>query len=368
MSAVLERLSGEIKSTSGGIPRLGFRQLLPISDEYAHINLIQIPLGGGETLMVGRRIPRARVVTGTPDFNKVVLFKKSSDGVRFLNYLKIPDPDGQQVDNWEDARWDYADRGRFRIAWTALTPAQDPKRKGEFDPHPALTFAHLDPLNETDPLAIDEVHVFSNYIGKNFVPISVAKPEDINRYLFRLDEDNSAFYLMEFKEGELKIVKRIEMPSTEYSKKRPGINFRDILLANGNRLLIDHGVNDEYIQVLDPKSPFLYSYEVFSRYGIGATILTRDWDVLKRTQKPLRTRESYADQISLDQELSSLKSAIYSVDRRVFPEGVDLDISVGDLVPCQDIITTEELSKALDEEIVFAGPFDDYENDSAIAA
>ncbi len=347
MSAVLEKLHLEAQTVSYSvgdrlIPPLGFRPVLRHTPQRAYANFFQIPVSEGQTLWVGREIPRPEIADGRPDFNKIAMFIETPDGVNPLGYLEIPNPKGHIVVNWEDGRVaDYEGR-TFQVCWTALEQTKDPARLGEFDPYPARTLAHIDLSNRECPIIIDQSTVYSNVIGKDFAPASRLSVDDIDRYLIRKNGDEQVFWVVKAKGEKLVDEKRIPVPKREYSKLKSGLNCQDAIMTDGNRFLPDHGVNKGQVITEEGRKVD------FPRYAIGATVLSPDWDVVARTLRPLFVAPRFGER------LNPFKDAIYSVHGTPYPWGMDFGMTVNDLSSGRARRTTAELSRALGMEIGFA--------------
>lgn len=304
-----------------------WRELIPYSKNEAVFNAGVIDVEGTR-LMVVRKVDMNGVQRGKPDKGNVGIYQLTDDGAQEIDQLNIYHP---EVSNWEDARVFVSDKGKIIVGLTAIRKDDD---------HPVVATVEGEVIDGKFSLKEGTLHVYFDKEGKNMAPTS------LDEVLYR--PDGSKHTLTKAKHGidengqaKLEEIKIIQFPERDWCKWSIGTQAQ--FLPGG--ILPIHGVNKFSLGV-DPKT----GEEVFAHtYSLGFTQLDKDDNVIKITDLPWLTRESFKNILPMGTELDDNKDVIYCCGYYVRGNVVRFIVNIGDLMTAEVSISLPEIQDMLDK-------------------
>jgi len=318
------------------------RVLIPYDPEVAHYNaaVIRPRKNPSDILILVREVPLAAVKAGTPDKGNLLIYRSTPEKVEKIAQLNLLDPN---VSNWEDARAFISDEAvvddqgveneEVLIGLTATrvsdnTPVAATVRgkviDGNFSIEQASLLVYLD----------DE--------GKNVTPISLTESlfrRKGFRHSFEVVEDGKD----ENSQNKLKVKKIIQFPKKSWCEWQVGTQAQ--ILPDG--ILPIHGVN-KFNLGIDPKT----GKEIDGyTYSMGLAQLDENLNVIKITDTPLFTRESFKNILPMGKELDTNKDVIYCCGYSVEGNMVKFIVSIGDLMTVEVSKSMTELRGILDKSL-----------------
>ena len=276
------------------------------------------------------------VKPNTPDVGNVDIYRSTPEKVEKIGQLKLSHPD---VRNWEDARAfrpdETDDQGiksnEVSIGLTAIRAS---------DNQPVAATVRGKVINGNFSLEQESLVVYPDDEGKNVTPISLTEA------LFR--REGSRYSLEVVKDGKdengqkkLEVKKIIQFPTKPWCEWQIGTQAQ--ILPGG--ILPIHGVN-RFSLGMDPQT----GEEVFGHtYSLGLAQLDKNLEVIKVTDTPLFTRESFKNILPMGKELDDNKDVIYCCGYSILGDRVKFIINIGDLMTVEVSKSLFELQRALDK-------------------
>jgi hypothetical protein len=305
------------------------RILIPHDPLLAHYNAAVISSGdnSGDILFLLREVPLASVRAGTPDKGNLLIYRSTPEKVEKIATLDLSDP---RISNWEDARAFISDESKeVSVGLTAI-------RVQDNQPVAATVRGKL--VNGDFLLDQKSLVVYLNDKGKNVTPIAP------DQSLFRREGARHALEVVEAGKDErgqdkLEVKKIIQFPKKPWCEWQIGTQAQ--FLPGG--ILPVHGVNRVSLGI-DPKS----KKEVFGyAYSMGLAQLDDNLEVIKTTDTPLFTRESFKHILPMGTELDPNKDVIYCCGYSIEGDTVKFIINIGDLMTVEVSKTIFELRSLL---------------------
>lgn len=301
------------------------RVLIPYDPELAHYNAAVL---GGNTsdalFILAREVPLANVRAGIPDKGVLVVYRSNLNEVKKIGKLDLSNP---KVINWEDPRAYTAGKDVF-MGLTAI-------RASDNKPVAATVRGRI--IEDGFKIDPESLTVCLNDEGKNTTPISV------NRFLFRR---NGSPHLLEVaqavKDGtterdRLEVIKTIKFPKKSWCEYTMGTTAQ--MLPGG--ILPIHGVN-RYSIGINSETGF---EEHHYTYSIGLAQLDENMNVIKVSDAPIFTRDSFKNILPMGQEMDTNKDVVYCCGYLFNGETVKFVINIGDLMTVE---VTKEFSELKD--------------------
>lgn len=326
--------------TPEALPNNQVRVLIPYDPEVAHYNaaVIRSRKNPSDLLILLREVPLATVKPGIPDKGNLLIYLSTPEKVEKIAQLDLSDP---SISNWEDARAFMSsdtpvvdDQGveseEVVVGLTAIRAS---------DNKPVAAIVRGKVLDGNFSIEQGSLTVYPNDEGKNMTPIS------LNQFLFRRDGDRHSLEVVEHGKdengkGKLKVKKVIQFPKKSWCEWQIGTQAQ--ILPGG--ILPIHGVNRSSLGI-DPKT----DKEAFHyTYSLGLAELDENLDVVKITDTPLFTRESFKNILPMGIELDPNKDVVYCCGYSVEGDIVKFIINIGDLMTVEVSKTMSELREALD--------------------
>ena len=139
----------------------------------------------------------------------------------------------------------------------------------------------------------------------------------------------------------LEVKKIIQFPTKPWCEWQIGTQAQ--ILPGG--ILPIHGVN-RFSLGMDPQT----GEEVFGHtYSLGLAQLDKNLEVIKVTDTPLFTRESFKNILPMGKELDYNKDVIYCCGYSILGDRVKFIINIGDLMTVEVSKSLFELQRALDK-------------------
>lgn len=321
------------------LPIEDVRVLIPYDPEVAHYNaaVIRSRKNPSDLLILVREVPRAAVRTGTPDKGNLIIYRSTPDKVERIDQLDLSDPN---VSNWEDARAFRSDETvvddqgveseRVLIGLTAIRAS---------DNAPVAATVQGKVIDGNFSIEQESLVVYLNDEGKNMTPISLTES------LFRREGSWDSLEVVEHGvdengQNKLRIEKTILIPKREWCDWRIGTTAQ--MLPGG--ILPLHGVKRISLGI-DPQGKEVFGYT----YSIGLVQLDEDLNVVKITDTPIFTRESFKNRLSMGEELDTNKNVVYCCGYSVEGDTVKFVVNIGDLMTVEVKKSLFELRRALDK-------------------
>jgi hypothetical protein len=330
---ILSARTANNKDTAPELSGSCCRILIPHDPDVARYNAAVIGSDPNDILILVREVPRATVRAGTPDKGSLILYRSTPDKVERAAQIDISHP---EISNWEDARAFKSEeidsegikRENVLLGLTAIR-AKDNK--------PVAATIRGSIVNGTFSIDQKSLTVYLDSIGKNLTPIS---PTEL---LFRPEGFTDSLEVVETadnrnRQDTLRVTNEIKFPKTSWSKWQIGTQAQ--FLPGG--ILPIHGVN-KFVLDTTPEGKDIFGYT----YSLGLAEIV-DGKVVKMTDKPIFTRESFKKILPMGQELDTNKDVIYCCGYSVDKNIVKFVINIGDLMTVEVSKTLAELQEALD--------------------
>jgi hypothetical protein len=322
------------------LPAERVRVLIAYDPEVAHYNaaVIRSKKNPSDILILLREVPLAALRTGIPDTGNLLIYRSTLDKVERIGQLDLFHPD---ISNWEDARAFKDDKiivddqgvesEEVSIGLTAIRAS---------DNKPVTAMMRGKVIDGDFSIVKGSLEVYPDDEGKNVTPIS------LNQALFRREGFKHSLEVVENGKNEkgqnkLKVKKTIQFPQRPWCEWQIGTQAQ--ILPGG--ILPIHGVN-RFSLGNDSKT----GDEVFGyTYSMGLVQLDEDLNVIKITDTPLFTRESFKNILPMGKELDTNKDVIYCCGYSVEGDMVKFIINIGDLMTVEVSKNLFELQRALDK-------------------
>jgi hypothetical protein len=295
---------GQMENNEGVSPEIlpieKVRVLIPYNPEIAHYNaaVIRPNRNPNDILILVREVPLASIKTGTPDKGSLLVYRSTPEKVERIAQLDLMD---SNVSNWEDVRafkFDEANKQAVEEEQVllGLTAIRDTDNK------PVAATVRGSIANGDFSIDQASLTVYLDDEGKNVTPISSTE------FLFRREGFKHSFEVVEDGRDEsgrnkLKVEKVIEFPRKPWCEWQIGTQAQ--FLPGG--ILPIHGVN-RFILGTNPQT----GEEIFGyTYSMGLAQLDEDLNVIRVTDAPLFTRESFKNVLPMGTELDTNKDVIY---------------------------------------------------------
>jgi len=322
------------------LPTEKVRVLIPYDPKIAHYNaaVIRPRKNPSDILILVREVSLAAVKAGTPDKGSLLIYRSTPEKVEKIAQLDLSDPN---VSNWEDARAFISDETvvddqgiegeKVLIGLTAIRAS---------DNAPVAATVKGKVIDGNFSLEEGSLLVYPDDEGKNVTPISLTES------LFRRKGFRHSFEVVENgkndnDQNKLKVKKVIQFPKKPWCEWQVGTQAQ--ILPGG--ILPIHGVN-RFSLGIDSKT----DEEVFGyTYSMGLAQLDKDLGVVKVTDTPLFTRESFKNVLPMGKELDTNKDVIYCCGYSVEGNTVKFIINIGDLMTVEVSKSLFELRRKLDK-------------------
>jgi hypothetical protein len=322
------------------LPLEKVRVLIPYNPEVAHYNaaVIRSRKNPSDLLILLREVSRNTVKSGIPDKGNLLIYRSTPEKVERIGQLNLFHPD---ISNWEDARAFRDDKiivddqgvesEEVSMGLTAI-------RASDNKPVAAMVRGKI--IDGDFSIVQESLKVYLDDEGKNVTPIS------LNQTLFRREGLKHSLEIVEDGQDEkgqnkLKVRKTIQFPQKPWCEWQIGTQAQ--ILPGG--ILPIHGVN-RFSLGNDSKT----GEEVFGHtYSMGLVQLDEDLNVIKITDTPLFTRDSFKNILPMGNELDTNKDVIYCCGYSVEESMVKFIVNIGDLMTVEVSKSLFELRKALDK-------------------
>ena len=275
-----------------------------------------------------REVRLADVKAGTPDKGNLLVYRSTPEKVERVAQLDLSD---SHVSHFEDARayMSYETEDVF-IGLTAIRAS---------DNKPVAATVRGKVVDGDFSVDQRSLTVYLNDEGKNMTPIS------LDQSLFRSEGSRHSLDVVrngqdENGQNKLIVQKTIQFPKKSWCEWQIGTQAQ--ILPGG--ILPIHGVN-RFSMGVDPKT----GQEVFGyTYSLGLAQLDEDLNVIKITDMPLFTRESFKNILPMGKEMDTNKDVIYCCGYSVEGDTVKFVINIGDLMTVEVSKSMLELRRMLD--------------------
>lgn len=301
------------------------RILIPYNPELAHYNaaVIRSRKNPSDILILVREVPIGPVKVGIPDFGNLIIYRSTPEKVEQIAKLNLSDPN---VCNWEDARafQPEGDEEKVIIGLTAI-------RKSDNKPVAAMLEGNI--VDGNFSIDLESLVVCLGDEGKNVTPISPTQ------FLFRREGSCDSLEVAECGKDEngrdkLMVIKTIKFPKKSWCEEKIGTQAQIL----PGMILPIHGVS--YVNLgIDPETGEEVGHHA---YSMGLAQLDENLNVIKITDTPLFTRESFKNILPMGTELDANKDVIYCCGYLIEGDMVNFIINIGDLM-------TVEVSKSMTE-------------------
>ena len=299
------------------------RVLISYDPEVARYNAAVIQSEKDNLIML-REVQRNSVRPDRPDKGDLVIYRSTSNLVERVGKLNLQHPD---VDSWEDVRAIIADDGKIVMGMTAI-------RASDSKPVAATMACRVE--NGNLSIIQESLRVYLKDRGKNVTPISETQ------FLFRREKFKHSLELVEngkdaTGQDKLKVRKIIHFPIRSWSKWQIGTQAQ--ILPGG--IIPVHGINRYSLGIdqLTKKDTFGYTY------SLGLVKLDENLKVIKITNIPLFTRESFKNILPMGIELDENKDVVYCCGYSIDEDVVKFIINIGDLMIVEVSKSLSELEK-----------------------
>jgi hypothetical protein len=320
------------------LPAGEVRVLIPYDPEVAHYNaaVIKSIKNPSRYLILVREVPLTVVRPGIPDKGNLLIYRSTAEKVEKIAQLDLSDPN---VSNWEDARAFASNEvhvdsqgiesEKVLIGLTAIRAS---------DNKPVAATVRGEVIDGNFSIEQESLLVYPDDEGKNVTPISLTKS------LFRRNGSRHSFEVVEDGKDEngqnkLNLIKTIRFPTRSWCEWQIGTQAQ--MLPGG--ILPIHGVN-RFNLGIDAEGKEVFGYT----YSMGLAQLDKDLEVIKVTDTPLFTRESFKNRLPMGTELDKHKAVIYCCGYSVEGDIVKFVINIGDLMTVEVKKSLFELRRMLD--------------------
>ncbi|HBB76198.1 MAG: hypothetical protein A2186_00415 [Candidatus Levybacteria bacterium RIFOXYA1_FULL_41_10] len=322
------------------LPAEKVRVLIPYDPEVAHYNaaVIRSRKNPSDLLILLREVSRATVKSGIPDKGNLLIYRSTPEKVEKIGQLDLSDP---TVIGWEDVRAFSSDETvvddqgieseRVLLGLTAIRAS---------DNKPVAATVRGEVIDGNFFVEQGSLLVYLDDEGKNVTPISLTES------LFRREGSSHSLEVVEHSKDEngrnkLRVKKTIQFPQKPWCEWRIGTQAQ--ILPGG--ILPIHGVNRFSLGIDSKTGEEVYGYT----YSMGLAQLDEDLNVVKITDTPLFTRESFRNILPTGTELNTNKNVIYCCGYSVEGDMVKFVINIGDLMTVEVSKSLFELRRALDK-------------------
>lgn len=310
------------------LPLEKVRVLIPHTPELAHYNAAVLGKTDG-LLIVAREVSLAKVQVGTPDRGNLVVYRSTPDSVVEIGRLDLSS--NPEVVNWEDPRAFTSDEGEDVLMGLTAIRASDNKPvaatlkgriiEGNFQIDTSSVVVCLsDEGKNTTPLSLDRV-----LFRRNGFPHDLELAETVN------DEETG--------QGKLKVLKIIQFPKKPWCEWQIGTQAQ--MLPDG--ILPVHGTNRISLGIDPETEQEVYGYT----YSLGLAQLDENMNLIKVSDEPLFTRDSFKNILPMGQEMNPNKDVIYCCGYSFDGRTVKFVINVGDLMSVEVVKELSELKNIL---------------------
>jgi len=322
------------------LPTEKVRVLIPYDPEVAHYNaaVIRSRKNPSDLLILLREVPRNTVKSGIPDKGNLLIYRSTPDKVEKIAQIDLSDP---TVTNWEDARAFVSDETivddqgvesqEILLGLTAIRAS---------DNKPVAATVRGKVIDGNFSIEQGSLLVYPNDVGKNVTPISLTES------LFRREGSRHSLEVAEHGKDEngqnkLRVKKTIQFPQKPWCEWQIGTQAQ--ILPGG--ILPIHGVNRLTLGIDSETRKRVDGYT----YGMGLAQLDENLNVVKITDTPLFTRESFKNILPMGTELDTNKDVIYCCGYSVEGDMVNFVINIGDLMTVEVSKSLFELRRTLDK-------------------
>jgi len=324
------------------LPTERVRVLIPYDPEIAHYNaaVIRPRKNPSDILILVREVPLAAVRAGTPDKGNLLIYRSTPEKVEKIAQLDLSNPN---VNNWEDARAFRSDETDNQdVESEEVLIGLTATRVSDNTPVAATVRGKI--IDGNFSIEQESLLVYLDDEGKNVTPISLTESlfrRKGFRHSFEVVEDGKD----ENSQNKLKVKKIIQFPKKPWCEWQVGTQAQ--ILPDG--VLPIHGVN-KFSLGIDPKT----GKEIDGyTYSMGLAQLDENLNVIKITDTPLFTRESFKNILPMGEEMDTNKDVIYCCGYSVDGDIVKFIISIGDLMTVEVSKSMTELKGILDKSSPF---------------
>ena len=317
------------------------RILIPYNPEIAHYNAtVLASKGEDEVILLVREVQRNNVKAGVPDKGDLVSYRVGTNKVEEIARFPLFHP---LINGWEDARAFVSDKTvvdsqgvegkKVLIGLTAIRAS---------DNKPVAATVEGSVIDGNFSIDQESLAVYPNDVGKNMTPID--KKIDKKRFLFRPEGFSDCLEVVEDGKdadgkNKLRVEQTIKFPKKKWCEWQIGTQAQ--FLPGG--ILPIHGVNRFPLDTdQEGKPTFGYAY------SLGLAQLDDDLNVIKMTDMPIFTRQSFKNILPMGEELDTNKDVIYCCGYSVDKGVVKFVINIGDLMTVEVSKSLAELQEALD--------------------
>lgn len=322
------------------LPVEKIRVLIPYDPEIARYNaaVIRLRKNPSDLLILLREVSRTAVKSGIPDKGNLLIYRSTPEKVEKIGQLNLSDP---TVIGWEDARAFGSDETivddqgveseRVLIGLTAIRAS---------DNRPVAATVKGEVIDGNFSIEQGSLLVYPDDVGKNVTPISLTES------LFRREGSSHSLEVVEHSkiengQNKLSVKKTIQFPPKPWCEWRIGTQAQ--ILPGG--ILPIHGVNIFSLGIDSETRKKVDGYT----YSMGFVQLDEGLNVVKITDTPLFTRESFKNILPMGTELNTSKDVIYCCGYSVDGDIVKFIINIGDLMTVEVSKSLFELRRALDK-------------------
>lgn len=335
--------AGEMRNNKVIVPEISspenVRELIRYDPEIARYNaaVIRSRINPDTLLILVREVPRAAVKIGTPDIGNLIIYRSTFETVERKDPIEL---DHFKVSNWEDPRAFtsskiYVDAHgnkseRVSIGLTAV-------RSEDNQPIAATVRGKI--VNGEFSIVQNSLSVYENDKGKNVTPISPSQ------FLFRREGDRHSLQVVkngkdENGQNKLNVIKTIEFPKKPWCEWQIGTQAQML----PGRILPIHGINRVSLGIDTQTNKEAFRFD----YSLGLALLSKNLDVIKVSENPLFTRESFKGILPMGEELCADKRVIYCCGYSVEGNTVKFVVNIGDLMLVEVPVEMSILGKMLD--------------------
>lgn len=277
---------------------------------------------GGKTYLVAREVDLSKVKRGIPDIGALVVFSSTESGVEEIKRLDLSIPG---IRNWEDPRAFTSDQttiGNNGVGGEDIFIGLTAIRETDNVPIAAVVSGRI--TNGDFEIDKNSLKAFKNDEGKNVTPISEKEllfrrsgfPHSLE--LARVVKDS------ETNQDKLEVEKIIKFPKRPWCEWQIGTQAQ--MLSDG--ILPIHGTNRFSLGINPETNQEEYGYT----YSLGLAQLDENMNVIKVSDEPLFTRDSFKNILPMGKELDNNKDVIYCCGYFFDGKTVRFVINIGDLM------------------------------------
>lgn len=301
------------------------RVLIPYNPELACYNAAVIGNTKDVVYIVAREVPLAAHRTGIPDKGDLVVYRSIPEGVKEIRRIDLSIK--PEVINWEDPRA-FTSGENVLIGLTAIMASGN-------KPVGATVRGKI--IKDDFQIDTRSLTVCLNDEGKNTTPIS------LDKFLFRRNgfphslEVAKTIKDEETGQDKIGVIKTIEFPKKPWCEWQIGTQAQML----PNRILPIHGTNRFSLGINPETGQAIYGYT----YSLGLSQLDENMNVIKVSDTPFLTRESFKNILPMGKEMDPNKDVIYCCGYSFDGKTVKFAINIGDLMTVE---VEKEFSKLQD--------------------